>query len=308
MKADVTTVEPGTQGTSGTAVVAPERPAPPAPAPGRPSRLRPERALAATLAFTLLFVVGFFVYLYGLSYLSESHAQTATFKNFVYQLDQATAPIHASKEGTPMAVLSIPAIGLKDLVVVEGTASRDLALGPGHLASTPLPGQTGTSTIYGKMATFGAPFAHLMRLNRGDKITVATGQGISTYTVESFGTTKNQAPADSSNRLVLVTAASSFLPNSGVEVSADLTSSPLSSPGVLPAVPQQDDAMARDTADALIPLLLWSQALLLAVIIAVFGTHRWSRWPTYLVMTPVIVALTWCVYQNLAACLLPNLY
>ena len=65
--------------------------------------------------------------------------------------------------------------------------------------------------------------------------------------------------------------------------------------------------MSSDSADSLVPLTLWSQALLLAVIIATVAANRWSRWPTYLCMAPVVIALTWCVYENLA-CLLPNLY
>jgi sortase A len=65
--------------------------------------------------------------------------------------------------------------------------------------------------------------------------------------------------------------------------------------------------MARDTADSLVPLMLWSQALLLAVIVSTVAVYRWSRWGTYLLMAPVVMALIWCVYENLA-CVLPNLY
>jgi sortase A len=273
---------------------------------------------AAIVGLAALFAAGFFVYLYGLSHTSEARAQAGMFKNFVAQLQLGTAPVAPSttgangatiplKEGTPVAVLNIPQIGLRDLVVVEGTTSRDLALGPGHGVASALPGQTGVSFIYGKVATYGAPFAHLMRLNRGDRFTVTTGQGSATYVVESFGTSSNPAPADAANRLVLETAASSFLPSSAVQVSADLVSAPQPNPGNWPPTPAQESDMSWDTADSLVPLTLWSQALLLAVIATTFAAHLWSRWGTYLLMAPVVMALVWCVYENLA-CLLPNLY
>ena len=37
--------------------------------------------------------------------------------------------------------MQIPAIGLHDVVIVEGTDSGDLRDGPGHRRDTPLPGQ-----------------------------------------------------------------------------------------------------------------------------------------------------------------------
>lgn len=292
----------------------------PAPQAQRPQNAW-EGALRATLGVLLLAVLfgaGFFVYLYALSGLSESHAQAAMFKNFVSQLSQATAPVGPTvlnaagarvpvAEGAPVAVLNIPEIGLHDVVVVNGTTSRELALGPGHVRASVLPGQAGVSVIYGKVATFGAPFAHLMRLNPGDRFTVTTGQGTAIYQVESFGTSIKPAPADSANRLILETAASSFAPSLAVQVSADLVSAPRESPGGWPLISPQEVDMSGDSADALVPLMLWSQALLIAVIIATVAANRWSRWPTYLCMAPVVIALTWCVYENLA-CLLPNLY
>jgi hypothetical protein len=275
----------------------------------------------AIVGLAILFAMGFFVYLYGLSGLTESRSQVAMFKNFVYQLDQATAPIQpvttvngkqvTLTDGTPVAVLNIntPNLKMRNVVIVEGSSSRVLALGPGHVDSSALPGQAGLSFVYGKADSYGAPFAHLMQLNRGDKITVTTGQGTSTYQVMSFGTSSKPAPPDSdNNRLVLETAVSGLFPNNeAVQVSADLVSPAQTNPGDWPAIPPQDSYMARDGVDGVVPLLLWSQALLLAVIISTIATYRWSRWGTWLVMGPVVLALTWCVYENLAT-LLPNLY
>lgn len=301
-----------------TETAAPPGDAPASPAAeGRSREPQPWQVPLAMGGLALLLIAGFFVYLFGLSYVSEQHAQAAMLKNFAGQLAQGTAPVApytkangqqvALAEGTPVAALTIPALGLRDVVVVEGTSSRDLALGPGHVASSALPGQAGVSFLYGKMATYGAPFAHLEKLNRGDKITVTTGQGVATYVVESFGTSSKPAPADAVNRLVLETGAPSFVPpDSAVQVSADLVSAAAVNPGDWPAIASNQSFLGRDT-DALIPLTLWSQALLVAVIIATFAAHRWNRWITYLLMAPVVMALTWSVYEN-AAALLPNLY
>jgi hypothetical protein len=267
----------------------------------------------------VLFFLGFFVYLFGLSHVSQARAQAVMFKNFVGQLQQGTAPVTPDPpnpatgvtaplaDGSPVAVLNIPQIGLNDVVVVSGTTSRDLARGPGHVRASVLPGQQGVSFIYGKAATYGAPFGHLMQLNRGDKFTVTTGQGTSTYVVESFGTSARPAPADAANRLVLETAAGSLWPNSAVQVSADLLSAPQPNPGGWPQITTAESDMEWDPVDALLPLTLWMQALLAVVVISTVAAHRWSRWRTYLLMAPVVMALTWCVYENMAV-LLPNLY
>jgi sortase A len=306
-KTQLTTLDTRSQVSGAAPASAPESspaPAPPAArGPGRPAL----RGVLSAVLLLLVLVIGFFVYLYGLSSVSESRAQTTMFKPFVAQLQQALAPVGPAKEGAPVAVLNIPEIGLRDVVVVEGTTSRDLSRGPGHSRTSALPGQTGVSFIFGKVATFGGPFAHLMRLNRGDRFTVATGQGIATYKVDSFGTSTHPAPANSVNRLVLVTAGSSFMPGNAVQVSANLVSNPQPNPGGWPAPSAQETAMAWDTEDSLIPLVLWSQVLLIAVIAVTIAAHFWSRWPTYLIAAPVIITLTWCVYENLAG-VLPNLY
>ncbi len=264
------------------------------------------RRVGTTVSAAALFVVGFFVYLFGLSGFAEAHAQSTMYKTLAPELAQATAPVGPTREGAPVAVLSIPAIGLKNAVVVEGTTSRDLTLGPGHVRASALPGEAGWSFIYGKRATFGAPFAHLMRLRTGDAITVADGQGVAKYVVHSFGTSHYPAVDNSANRLVLMTANSANIPTEAVQVSADLVSTPQPNPGSWPAIGTQEQYLASDTG-SLIPLLLWSQALLITVIAATVAEHRWARWPTYLLATPVVIAVTICVYQNVAG-LLPNLY
>jgi sortase A len=289
-----------------------QMPPPPAPSPVAP-RPRPQadapvaRRVISSLLLAALFLLGFVVYLYGLSGISEDRTQNTVFKSFAGVLSSATAPLGATTEGDPVAVMNIPALGLTDVIVVEGTSTRDLNRGPGHVIASALPGQTGVSVLYGKSVTFGAPFQHLMRLRRGDLITVATGQGIARYRVESFGDNNHPAPDPTRNRLVLMTGNSISPPSVAVQVTADLVSTPQANPGGRPSVPANQQILAADATETLLPLFLWSQLLLLVSIGGSLTARYWSRWPAYLCVAPVVIAVTWNVYENLAG-LLPNVY
>ena len=59
--------------------------------------------------------------------------------------------------GEVLTKLSIPRIGLR-AVVIEGTSSRSLLLGPGHMTGSAIPGTNGNSVIAGHRDTF---FRHL---------------------------------------------------------------------------------------------------------------------------------------------------
>ena len=80
---------------------------------------------------------------------SEARAQHLLYGQYRTELATETAPSGALDynnkpvvEGSPVALLTIPALGISD-VVVDGTASGDLLNGPGHLRTTPLPGNIG---------------------------------------------------------------------------------------------------------------------------------------------------------------------
>jgi sortase A len=88
------------------------------------------------------------------------------------------------REGTAVAELRIPRIGLR-AVVVRGTAPDDLREGPGLLDGTPLPGEHGTTAIAGHRTTYGAPFRHLDALRRGDAIALRLPYGSFRYAVEA---------------------------------------------------------------------------------------------------------------------------
>ena len=85
--------------------------------------------------------------------------------------------------GDPMGRIAMPAIGVSE-VFVEGTGGGDLRKGPGHYPGTPLPGQRGTVAIAGHRTTYGAPFRHIDRLERGDRIELRMPYGRFVYRVE----------------------------------------------------------------------------------------------------------------------------
>ena len=85
----------------------------------------------------------------------------------------ADAPVSQPAEGTVVGHLQIPAIGV-DQYVVEGTAEKDLQMGPGHYLGTAMPGQAGNVAIAGHRTTYGAPFNNLGNLRPGDDITLTT--------------------------------------------------------------------------------------------------------------------------------------
>jgi sortase A len=298
-----------------TTAVVPRVPAEPVdwqPAPGKPAAPAPPvappgvRRAIGFLLLAALFLLGFVVYLYGLSGVVEDRTQNTLYKTFAGRLGLATAPVGSATDGDPVAVLDIPKLGRTGLVVVEGTSSEDLAAGPGHVVASALPGQTGVCVLYGKAITYGGPFAHLEQLDVGDTVTAVTGQGRATYRVASFGENTAPAPDTTPNRLVLEAANSATDPSVAVQVTADLVSAPQPNPGGRPQVPADQQVLAADTA-LLVPLVLWSQALLAVSVLGTVAARFWSRWPAYLCATPVLLAVVWHVYADLAG-LLPNVY
>ncbi|WDL96102.1 class D sortase [Alicyclobacillus sp. ALC3] len=80
---------------------------------------------------------------------------------------------------TLVAELDIPTLSLK-APVLEGVADREINVAVGHLPTSVLPGEPGTSILAAHNATW---FRHSNRLKPGDKITVATSYGTFDYTV-----------------------------------------------------------------------------------------------------------------------------
>ncbi|MBV2152716.1 class E sortase [Kitasatospora sp. SUK 42] len=290
-------------------VVAPA-PVTPAPRAAAPAAVTPgrRRFLQGAWAVSLLaaLVLGFVGYLFTVSHVQERHYQSTAYKTFKDQLARAVAPTGPAADGEPVALLDIPAIGLHQAVVVEGTAGRDLMRGPGHRRDTALPGQGGVAVVFGRGATFGAPFAELSKLRVGDKIEATTGQGKFTYTVNVYGDGDHPISDPVRNRLVMVTGDSDWIPGSTVMIGARLDGDPEQNPGGRPSTVPYDKALAADKG-ALAALQLWSLALLGAVVGALLLARYWRRSAAYLSFVPVVGAVLWAVYEN-AAALLPNLY
>jgi sortase A len=285
--------------------------APPAAKPAPP----PDPGAAASaigVAVTLLavLVLGFAGYLYFLSGVQEARAQTGMYATLKAQLGLATAPVgspQAPVPGTPVAVLNIPVIGVRNEVVVQGTSPENMTLGPGHLRDTPLPGDYGVSVLYGRRATFGAPFAKVPQLRSGDRIKVTTGQGTASYVVRVIGDSSGRILIDGApNQLVLMTADSNLMPSHYIEVEANLVSTPQTNAGGLPGVTNTETALANDPT-SLILTMAWGLALVVVAAAGTVAASRWARWPAYVVAIPIALAVVWNLYQSIAA-LLPNLY
>jgi sortase (surface protein transpeptidase) len=269
----------------------------------------PRLILHATgVGFVLLavFVLGFAAYLYALSGVQENRSQTLLYTKLQNELAGQVGPLGPTTPGAPVAILNIPAIGVRDMVVVQGTSPQDMMAGPGHRPDTPLPGQAGVAQIYGRVATFGAPFARLAELLPGDVIHTTTQQGESTYTVAAIADSSHIIKDPEPDRLLLLTASSSAVPSYYIEVDARLATAVHSGAPVARVIDSSELPLAND--QSVLPIaLVWAIALALVAAGGTVAALRWSPWVAYLVAVPVALAVLWNLYQTLAA-LLPNLY
>lgn len=74
------------------------------------------------------------------------------------------------KEGDAVGRLRVPRLGL-NVIVVNGTDHDSLTKGPGRYAKSYVPGEGQLVYIAGHRTTYGAPFAHIERLRKGDPVT-----------------------------------------------------------------------------------------------------------------------------------------
>src|SRR5262249_31129272 len=147
----------------------------------------------------------------------EARSQAILYQQFQLELANQVAPLGPNgpngldgargptPPGSPVTILNIPAIGIHDMVVVQGTNPQNMMVGPGHRPDSPLPGQPGMVQIYGRRATFGAPFGRLDELQRGDIITAITGQGLSTYRVAAAAYSNKIIEDPAPGRMLLLT-------------------------------------------------------------------------------------------------------
>lgn len=95
-------------------------------------------------------------------------------------------PERPGLEGEPFAFLTIPTLGIQDLVLYEGVDTETLKKGPGHMGTTPLPGQPGNAVISGHRTTYGRPFFDFDLLETGDRVEVESSAGTHVYEVREI--------------------------------------------------------------------------------------------------------------------------
>jgi sortase A len=89
-------------------------------------------------------------------------------------------PRPAIKTGDVLGRLDIPRLGLS-VAVLQGTSSRMLRRGTGHIESTPFPGEPGNSGIAGHRDTF---FRGLKDIHVNDEIQFQSTTGLFRYQVD----------------------------------------------------------------------------------------------------------------------------
>jgi LPXTG-site transpeptidase (sortase) family protein len=233
----------------------------------------------------------------GVSWLQHRSAQVRAFSLFRGKLAQGTAPValtdasnHPLPLGTPVALIDVPSLHIHE-VVGEGTTSGVLMAGPAHRRDTPLPGQAGTTVIFGRRAAFGGPFERLDHLRVGATIVVTTGQGVSKFKVIDRRRAGDRAPpptVSGQGRLQLVTATGiPFIPSGVLRVDADLVTATLdSSPVPTGALAKAEQPLGTDPSTAW-ALVFWIQALIAIAVGAVWSWLRWGHHQTWIVFLPV---------------------
>jgi sortase A len=263
---------------------------------------------AIMLAFALDIVV-----VTDLQYQAAQSRDYATLRN---SLALATTPVsqtdidgNLTPIGTPIALINIPRIGLKNVVVDEGTSGETLQRGPGHQRDTRFPGQPGVSILLGRAAAFGGPFGDIDKLRAGDEITVLTGQDQNTFRV--IGQRKENDPItplkQGEARLTLVTAGGlPFMPSGLVRVDATLVGQ-TKDPSVVYAQDLPTSEQPLGTMPETLPVtVLCLQALVLVGLLATWGWYRWGRLRTWIAFGPVVLLAVVLVGGRLTL-LLPNL-
>jgi LPXTG-site transpeptidase (sortase) family protein len=304
---DGTGVEPGSEGSGGEVPARQEGPG--------------TYLLRVALMMVAILTIGLVLFLTVLGGLQHQALQEREYAHFRAELAAGTAPTgqtdssgtHLLTLGTPVALLQIPSIHV-DEVVGEGTTSQVLIAGPGHRRDTPLPGQPGTSVIFGREAAYGGPFKRIHDLKVGStiKVTVGFGTNVETFKVIDVRTAGDPRPPaliSGAARLTLVTAyGTPYLPDGLLYVDANLTSRVEPASPLLLSSPSQllssEAAGAVDTS-TLWELIFWLQGLLIVTAGACWAWRSWGHKQTWIVFAPLALLVGYFVSDQIAR-LLPN--
>ena len=281
-----------------------ERPRPDARRSAPPVPRRSDTATVVSHGLTVfaLLVAAMIAFLFLFSGFAEARTQVGLRRSFERAIADLRAPIGgAIPNGVPVAELDIDAIGLRR-IVVQGTTSGLLRAGPGHLRQSPLPGQEGNAVIIGRKTAYGGAFRRISSLTPGDRITVTTGEGTFTYVVDSVNRRDvddgSELVSSGANQLTLVTSDPAFFASRRLVVTSHLLGRAFAASADPTPVTRAELGLAGQT-DAVLPLVLWLEVLLLAAVGATWLWRRWTRWSAYVVSVPVLLAVTWLVFENL---------
>jgi sortase A len=131
--------------------------------------------LTGTLA---LGYVGFT--LFGASFYQASAKRSLESQIQLENEHTVAQPRTAVKKGDVLGRMDIPRLGVS-VAVLQGTNSRTLRLGAGHIEGTPLPGEAGNIGIAGHRDTF---FRELKDIRQDDEIQLQTATGLFRYEVD----------------------------------------------------------------------------------------------------------------------------
>jgi sortase A len=271
-------------------------------------------SVASALSVLMLFLVAYGLGFSALQEQRNQHQLYAELRGLFSPSSPKAPPIGGViKPGTPIALLNVPAAGVHNTVIIEGTSSGDLLSGPGHLRDSVLPGQVGQSIVMGRSVTAGAPFRHLVSLHAGDLIDVTTGQGHFTYTVVDVRGTGSPLPAqpNGGSLLTLVTSGGSGrlsrLAPSGVRyVDATLKGKAVDAPAGRPVAVPTAELPGRGDPGGWPFVVLWLQGLVLVTVGMVWAWSRWGHWQTWLVGVSLLIGVLWGISEQTMR-LLPNL-
>lgn len=277
---------------------------------------------AITVIAMMLLVFASNALLFG--HLKHVRDQRVALDDLRASLANGTAPVNQTDDdnkpipnGTPLGILEIPALGLRE-VYLEGTTSEVLMSGVAHRRDTVMPGQLGTSVIYGRRTAFGGPFSLLDQLPLDSVILVTNGMGeklpFKVVGARRGGDPLPAAPA-SGARLTLVTATGGpYQPDGSLRIDADFvpgqgvngqqlqvtSGKPLQAGLTAAERPLAGDSGAWPGIVAglllLFPLTVWFA----------FARARWGRWQAWLSGMPPLLA-TGIFLTNAVIRLLPNL-
>jgi sortase A len=278
-------------------------------APATGERRTPRRLTAWQVTGVVITGIGvllllFFVYLYGFTTLVGNRNQHKVAAELTGNPKTLYALVDGKplSPGQPVALLEIPSIGLKQ-VVVNGTSASDLTNGPGLASGTAVPGEAGTSVMAGRRVTYGGPFGGLAKLEVGDVIRTVDGVGSSRYVVHTTEVVSSGplvTGPTKANQLLLVTSDSSVLPGGKLVVVATLQGKPS------PLTPNAHGvrivrlSLGGDSTAGVLTIV-WTLLFLLAALTTVWAARRWGRMAvTYRLAIPVLLACGLLACESLA--------